>query len=185
MVARKRTRASTRTRTTTPRNKRTASRTSSSNKARRVSATNRRRVGTRATTASDGRYTRPALRERLKKRLMEGTRGGRAGQWSARKAQLLATEYAKAGGGYRGKQTGTQKSLSTWTREEWGTRTGGTRARRGATTARYLPKKAWSQLSARQKQATDRRKRVASRQGKQYVANTPAARRARKTASRR
>ncbi|MCP3169459.1 hypothetical protein [Myxococcus qinghaiensis] len=116
---------------------------------------------------------------------MAGTRGGRAGQWSARKAQLLATEYAKAGGGYRGRKTGTQKSLTAWTREEWGTRTGGTRARRGATTARYLPKKAWSRLSARQKQSTDRRKRVASRRGQQYVANTPAARRARKMASRR
>ena len=31
-----------------------------------------------------------------------GTRGGKAGQWSARKAQLLASEYKKAGGGYRG-----------------------------------------------------------------------------------
>lgn len=183
MVARKNMRASTRTRTMTPRKKRTVSRTSRT-KARRVSATSRRRVGTRATTASS-RYTRPALRERLKKRLMAGTRGGRAGQWSARKAQLLATEYAKAGGGYRGRKTGTQKSLTAWTREEWGTRTGGTRARRGATTARYLPKKAWSRLSARQKQSTDRRKRVASRRGQQYVANTPAARRARKMASRR
>ncbi|MFY2563787.1 hypothetical protein ACN469_39725 [Corallococcus terminator] len=184
MVARKSTRASTRTRTMTPRKKRTVSRTSST-KARRVSATSRRRVGARATPARSGKYTRPALRELLKKRLTAGTRGGRAGQWSARKAQLLATEYEKAGGGYRGPKTGTQKSLTAWTREEWGTRTGSTRARSGGTTARYLPKKAWSQLSARQKQATDRRKRVASRRGQQYVANTPAARRARKTATRR
>ena len=33
---------------------------------------------------------------------MVATRGGKAGQWSARKAQLLASEYKKAGGGYRG-----------------------------------------------------------------------------------
>lgn len=48
-----------------------------------------------------GNYTKPALRKRLFQRIKSGTKGGRAGQWSARKAQLLATEYKKAGGGYK------------------------------------------------------------------------------------
>jgi hypothetical protein len=48
-----------------------------------------------------GNYTKPAMRKRLFNKIMAGTRGGRAGQWSARKAQLLASEYKKAGGGYR------------------------------------------------------------------------------------
>jgi len=48
-----------------------------------------------------GNYTKPAMRKRLFNKIKAGTRGGKAGQWSARKAQLLASEYKKAGGGYR------------------------------------------------------------------------------------
>lgn len=48
-----------------------------------------------------GNYTKPSLRKRLFREIMAGTKGGRAGQWSARKAQLLAARYKKAGGGYR------------------------------------------------------------------------------------
>tara|TARA_Y100000389_G_scaffold186803_1_gene207575 strand:+ start:987 stop:1211 length:225 start_codon:yes stop_codon:yes gene_type:complete len=48
-----------------------------------------------------GNYTKPAMRKRLFERIKRGTKGGKAGQWSARKAQLLASEYKKAGGGYR------------------------------------------------------------------------------------
>ena len=52
--------------------------------------------------AETSKYTKPKLRERLKKRIMAGSKGGKAGQWSARKAQLVASEYKKAGGGYKG-----------------------------------------------------------------------------------
>ena len=48
-----------------------------------------------------GNYTKPEMRKRLFNKIMAGTRGGPAGKWSARKAQLLAMEYKKAGGGYR------------------------------------------------------------------------------------
>lgn len=48
-----------------------------------------------------GNYTKPSLRKRLFNSIKSGTKGGRAGQWSARKAQLLAARYKKAGGGYR------------------------------------------------------------------------------------
>ena len=48
-----------------------------------------------------GNYTKPALRKRLFKKILAGTKGGRAGQWSARKAQMLAKQYKAAGGGYR------------------------------------------------------------------------------------
>ena len=40
------------------------------------------------------------MRKRMFKRILAGTKGGRAGQWSARKAQMLALQYKKAGGGY-------------------------------------------------------------------------------------
>jgi len=48
-----------------------------------------------------GNYTKPELRKRLFRQIKAGTKGGKAGQWSARKAQLLAARYKKAGGGYR------------------------------------------------------------------------------------
>mgnify|MGYP003110202351 CR=1 FL=1 len=48
-----------------------------------------------------GNYTKPGMRKRLFNRIKAGTKGGRAGQWSARKAQMLASAYKKAGGGYR------------------------------------------------------------------------------------
>ena len=48
-----------------------------------------------------GNYTKPALRKRLFNKIKAGTKGGKAGQWSARKAQMLAKEYKAAGGGYK------------------------------------------------------------------------------------
>ena len=49
-----------------------------------------------------GNYTKPALRKRIFSRIKAGSKGGASGQWSARKAQMLASAYKKAGGGYRG-----------------------------------------------------------------------------------
>ena len=48
-----------------------------------------------------GNYTKPSLRKRIFQRILAGSKGGRAGQWSARKAQMLAKEYKAAGGGYK------------------------------------------------------------------------------------
>jgi len=48
-----------------------------------------------------GNYTKPTMRKNLFKKIMAGTKGGRAGQWSARKAQLLAKLYKQNGGGYK------------------------------------------------------------------------------------
>jgi hypothetical protein len=48
-----------------------------------------------------GNYTKPEMRKRLFKKIKAGSKGGDPGEWSARKAQLLATEYKKKGGGYR------------------------------------------------------------------------------------
>jgi hypothetical protein len=47
-------------------------------------------------------YTKPDLRERLKNKIKAGSSGGKPGQWSARKAQMLAKAYKKGGGGYKG-----------------------------------------------------------------------------------
>lgn len=48
-----------------------------------------------------GNYTKPAMRKSMFQRIKAGSKGGKKGQWSARKAQLLASRYKKAGGGYR------------------------------------------------------------------------------------
>ena len=54
----------------------------------------------KSTVNKVGNYTKPAMRKRLFNRIKAGTKGGGAGQWSARKAQMLAAAYKKAGGGY-------------------------------------------------------------------------------------
>jgi len=48
-----------------------------------------------------GNYTKPTMRKRLFNKIKAGTKGGKAGQWSARKAQMLAKEYKAKGGGYK------------------------------------------------------------------------------------
>ena len=48
-----------------------------------------------------GNYKKPALRKRLFNKIMAGSKGGKPGQWSGRKAQMLAKQYKAAGGGYK------------------------------------------------------------------------------------
>ena len=48
-----------------------------------------------------GNYTKPTMRKRLFNKIKAGSKGGKAGQWSARKAQMLAKQYKEAGGGYK------------------------------------------------------------------------------------
>lgn len=102
------------------------------------------------------KYTKPALRERLKKRIMAGSKGGRAGQWSARKSQLLAKEYEKAGGGYKKPKgrTKSQRSLSRWSKQDW------TAAGEGGV---YLPKRAISALKSTPKGRAKLRRANASK----------------------
>jgi len=126
-------------------------------------------------------YTDPELRARLKEELEAGDRGGRPGQWSARKSQLLVTEYERHGGGYRhsGERTESQEHLQQWTEQDWHTADGGAEARDGTSTARYLPDAAWQLLSPEEQAETDRAKRDADGQ---YAPNTDAAREARAAA---
>ena len=49
-----------------------------------------------------GNYTKPAMRKRLFNQIKAGGKGGKPGQWSARKAQMLAKRFKASGGGYRG-----------------------------------------------------------------------------------
>ena len=115
-------------------------------------------------------YNKPEARERIKNRIMAGSKGGKPGQWSARKAQLLSQAYEKAGGGYSGAKTEKQKSLSKWTKEKWGTKSGkpSTQGPK-ATGERYLPEKARKSLTAAEYAATTKAKREGTKAGKQFV----------------
>ena len=55
----------------------------------------------KSTVNAAGNYTKPAMRATLFKKIKAGSKGGDPGEWSARKAQLLAVEYKKKGGGYK------------------------------------------------------------------------------------
>ena len=74
-----------------------------------------------------------------------------------------------------------QRSLEKWTSEKWRTADGKKAERKGGT-VRYLPAKAWEMLSPEERRATNAKKRKASKRGKQYVANTKAAKKASKSA---
>jgi len=112
-------------------------------------------------------YTKPALRERLKKKIMAGTKGGNAGQWSARKSQMLAAEYKAAGGGYKGGKTAKAKSLDKWTKQEWTTASGKPSRKTGEV---YAPKKTIAALKGTKKLAeANKKKRAATKAGKQVA----------------
>ena len=55
----------------------------------------------KSTVNKAGNYTKPTLRKNIFNRIKAGGKGGSPGQWSARKAQMMAKAYKKAGGGYR------------------------------------------------------------------------------------
>lgn len=131
----------------------------------------------------DEKYTDPDLRRKLKDDLQAGNKGGKKGQWSARKSQLLVHEYEKHGGGYKGEKDDAAKSLESWTNENWQTSDGSANARDGeGGTKRYLPEKAWDMLSEKEKKEADKKKKQGDKEGKQFVENTLEAKVARKKA---
>src|SRR5918997_35160 len=128
------------------------------------------------------KYTHPELREKIKEEIKASDKGGGEGQWSARKSQLLTQEYEKQGGGYKGEKGQSQKNLEQWTDEEWQTKEGDANARGDGETKRYLPKKAWENMSEEEKEETEKEKREGSKKGQQHVPNTDEAKQARKDA---
>lgn len=112
----------------------------------------------------------PALWNRIKSRIKAGSKGGRPGQWSARKAQLAVLAYKKAGGGYSGNKS-SKNSLKKWTKQKWRTPSGKKSKDTGEV---YAPSKTISKLkstaSGRKKLASaNKKKRAATRKGKQHA----------------
>lgn len=66
--------------------------------------------------AKTAKKRNPGLWKRIVARVKAGSQGGRSGQWSARKAQLATARYKKAGGGYSGKKSSSNR-LSKWSKQ--------------------------------------------------------------------
>jgi hypothetical protein len=114
---------------------------------------------------SVAKKSNPSLWKSIVSRVKSGSKGGNAGQWSARKAQLAVSIYKKAGGKYKGAKSSSNK-LAKWTKQDWTTSSG----KPSEGKRRYLPKKAWSALSSSEKAATNKAKASGNAKGKQFVA---------------
>lgn len=91
------------------------------------------------------------------------------GKHSARAMQLAGKIYKDKGGDYTGEKTSTQKSLTKWTKEEWGTKSGKNSTLGSKPTGeRYLPKKARESLSSEEYKRTSEKKREDTKKGKQF-----------------
>ncbi|KAH8732667.1 hypothetical protein GQ44DRAFT_734620 [Phaeosphaeriaceae sp. PMI808] len=105
----------------------------------------------------DDKYTDPELREEVKDEIQADDKGGAPGQWPAGKAQMMASEYKKRGGGYttdKKDKDETAKHLDQWTEED-----------------------------KKEKEETDEKKQKDSKEGNQHVSNTLKAKEARKNKS--
>lgn len=118
------------------------------------------------------RKTNPAKWQRIKSAVQRSGKGGKPGQWTARKAQLAVNRYKKSGGGFRGDRKKT--SLHTWGKENWGTKSGKNSVQgKDSTGERYLPEKKRKALTKQEYAATSRKKREDLKKGK-AVSKQPA-----------
>jgi|TARA_R100000900_G_scaffold51817_1_gene41438 hypothetical protein len=104
--------------------------------------------------------TKPALWARAKAQ----AKARMGGKHSARAMQLAVKIYKKAGGGYRGSKSSSNK-LTKWGKQKWQTSSG----KKSEGKRRYLPKKAWKALTAKEKSATNAAKARGNKKGKQFV----------------
>lgn len=92
------------------------------------------------------------------------------GKHSARAMQLAGKIYKDKGGDYTGEKTSAQKSMTKWTKEDWGTKSGKNSTQGPkATGERYLPKKARESLTPAEYAATTKAKKAGTKAGKQFV----------------
>jgi hypothetical protein len=115
---------------------------------------------------SSAKRTKESMWKRIVASVKAGSKGGRSGQWSARKAQLATARYKKAGGGYKGKKSSGNK-LSKWSKQKWDYVSEGDKKKPRAKRGRYLPESVRKSLSPSEKAATNKRKKSASAKGKQ------------------
>jgi hypothetical protein len=115
--------------------------------------------------------TKPKLWKSIVARVKAGSKGGRRGVWTARKAQLATARYKKAGGGYRGRKS-SKNSLTKWSKQDWGYVSKRDAKKPRAKRGRYLPKKVRESLTKGQKAYTNRKKREATKKGRTRASYT-------------
>lgn len=115
--------------------------------------------------ASVAKKTNPTLWSKIVSSVKSGSKGGNAGQWSARKAQIAVKKYKESGGGYEGKKS-SSNSLKKWTDQKWQTKSGKPSLKTGE---RYLPEKAIKSLTKKEYASTTKAKREGIKKGKQFV----------------
>ena len=94
----------------------------------------------------------------------ESCYGTKAGQWSARKAQVAVKRYKDAGGTYKYDKD-SSNSLHKWTKQDWRTKSG---LNSSNTDERYLPAKAIKSLTDEEYIRTSEKKRKDTLKGKQF-----------------
>lgn len=104
--------------------------------------------------------------EKLWEKAKSEAKSKMGGKHSARAMQLAGKIYKDKGGDYTGEKTKSQKALSKWTKEDWGTKSG---KKSSETGERYLPAKAIKALSPAEYAATTKAKREGTKAGKQFV----------------
>lgn len=122
-------------------------------------------------------YTNPKLRQQIKKRIQNGTKGGKSGQWSAIKSLILSRSYKKEMLKRQKTPFTTLKNLSTkqkalrkWVSQDWQTSSGSKYAKtRKGYYKRYLPYKKWQKMTQNQKRKTNAKKLQGSRRRRQRV----------------
>ena len=115
--------------------------------------------------------TKPKLWKGIVARVKAGSKGGRRGVWTARKAQIATARYKKAGGGYRGRKS-SSNSLTKWSKQDWGYVSKRDAKKPRSQRGRYLPKKVRESLTKGQKAYTNRKKREATKKGKTRASYT-------------
>lgn len=108
-------------------------------------------------------------REQAKNRIKAGSKGGPAGVWSARKAQLLGT-YCKKHGCSLDRNSKAAKSMKKWQDEKWTTSDGSPSRKEGRKSVkRYRPASVWKKLDKKEKASLNRSKTAGDKKGKAIV----------------
>jgi hypothetical protein len=114
--------------------------------------------------AAIAKKTKKALWDDVTTKVTKAGKGGKPGQWSARKAQLATQEYKARGGGYEGNKS-PDNHLGQWTRADWNTKSGTKSQDSGE---RYLPKNARKKLMESEYKRTTVKKKADTAKGKQF-----------------
>jgi hypothetical protein len=112
--------------------------------------------------------TNQVLWKKIVSNIKKSNKGGKSGQWSARKAQLAVSVYKKKGGGYKSRKS-SKNSLHIWTKQKWRTKSGRPSVMGSkATGERYLPEKVIKRISKKLYNYSSKLKRRSMRKKEQY-----------------